>query len=81
MTEPPPAKRGSPKGVGFGTYGWSTQPKGMRDFHWCIRSPSGGGKGTCDRGQPYHTGAPSHLGGMLTVCGDAEATENMFYDL
>lgn len=41
------------------------------------RSQSGRARrGTCGRGQPYRSGAPSHLGGVLTaclVCVDVEA--------
>ena len=34
-----------------------------------TRSPSGEGKkGTCGKDQPYHTGAPGHLSGVLTAC-------------
>ena len=51
---------------------WSTQAKDVRGFHWrvwmslCHSWESR--KRTCGRDQPYHTGAPGHLGKAFTAC-------------
>lgn len=46
--------------------------KGMGGFHWNTWPSLGhsqkGRRRTHGRGWPYHTGAPGHLGSVLTVC-------------
>ena len=46
--------------------------KGMREFPWCMRMLLGHGQGQAEKktlwcDPPYHTGALSHWGGVLTA--------------
>ena len=63
--------------VPLGTLEWGRSRSVSGRYSVCLsvsRSVRGAGRGTCDRDQSYHPGAPVPQGQELTVCGNAEAS-------